>query len=62
MMKREEMKGRDGGRVRLQLHHSQDRFSQSGCVRNNSERPHQILLLFFFFFLSVIALFFLSTI
>lgn len=36
MMKREEMKGRDGGRVRLQLHDSQGRFSQLSCVRNNS--------------------------
>lgn len=36
MMKREEMKGRAGGRVRLQLHDSQGRFSQLSRVRNNS--------------------------
>ncbi len=54
MMRREEMKGRDGGRARLQLHDSQDRFSQLSCVRNNSSQPHQIpdfASVFFFFFL-----------
>ena len=38
-MKREEMKGRDGGR--------EDSFSHLRCVRDNSSQPHQILLFSF---------------